>query len=86
MSKLKTQIGEALTSDFSENTWTFEMQDNFSVTAGEFAILPKDKYERLLVAMKGIVNSMSAHPDYEPNSEFMDMVTRCEDILDDVEQ
>ena len=85
MSKLKTQYGDSATSDFQENIWTFEMRGEFKVTAGAFAILPYEKYEKLIIAMKGIVNSMSAHPDYEPNSEFMDMVTRCEDILDDLE-
>lgn len=85
MSKLKVQFGESLTCDFEENTWTLEMDETFSISAGEFAIMPKEKYKKLITAMKGIVNSMSAHPDFEPNSEFMDMVTRCENILDDIE-
>lgn len=83
--KLKTQLATSLTSDFQENTWTFELDKDFKVMAGDFAILPRESYEKLIIAMKGIVNSMSAHPDYEPNSEFMDMVNRCEDILHDVE-
>jgi len=68
-------------SDFEENTWTFEMQEDFKVTAGEFAIIPKDKYDNLLTALKGIRNSMNVHPDCEPNSEFQDMVSRCDDAL-----
>ena len=84
MSKLKTQFGTAITADFEENTWTFEMNENFNVTAGEFAILPKEKYEALLVALKGIRNSMNVHPDCEENSEFEDMVSRCDDALSDV--
>lgn len=84
MSKLKTQFGTAITADFEENTWTFEMNENFNVTAGEFAILPKEKYETLLVALKGIRNSMNVHPDCEENSEFEDMVSRCDDALSDV--
>jgi hypothetical protein len=84
MSKLKTQFGKAVTADFEENTWTFEMDENFRVTAGEFAILPKEKYDALLVALKGIANSMNAHPDCEENSEFKDMVSRCDDALSDV--
>lgn len=84
MSKLKTQFGTAVTTDFEENTWTFEMDKNFKVTAGEFAILPKEKYDALLVALKGIRNSMNVHPDCEENSEFEDMVSRCDDALSDV--
>ena len=84
MSKLKTQFGTAVTADFEENTWTFEMDKNFKVTAGEFAILPKEKYDALLVALKGIRNSMNVHPDCEENSEFEDMVSRCDDALSDV--
>lgn len=84
MSKLKTQIGESLTGDFEENTWTFEMPKDFKVTAGMFAIIPEDKFERLLTALKGIRNSMNAHPDCEPNSEFEDMVTRCDDVLNEI--
>ena len=47
MSKLKTQIGETLTADFEEQTWTFEMDENFIITAGEFAIIPKENYDKL---------------------------------------
>jgi hypothetical protein len=84
MSKLKTQFGIALTADFEENTWTFEMSKDFKVTAGEFAILPKEKYDAILMALKGIRNSMNVHPDCEENSEFEDMVSRCDDALSNV--
>lgn len=47
MSKLKTQIGESLTADFEEQTWTFEMDENFNITSGEFAIIPKEDYDKL---------------------------------------
>ena len=40
------------------------------------------KYQKLLTAIKGIRNSMNAHPDCEPNSEFEDMVSRCDEILE----
>lgn len=84
MENLKTQFGTAVTADFEENTWTFEMDKNFKVIAGKFAILPKEKYDALLVALKGIRNSMNAHPDCEENSEFKDMVSRCDDVLSDI--
>jgi len=50
MSILKTQFGTAVTADFEESTWTFEMPENYEVSAGEFAIVPKEKYEQLLNA------------------------------------
>jgi hypothetical protein len=59
MSLLKTQFGTALTADFQESTWTFEMPEDYEVTAGEFAIVPKEKYDLLiytLEAIKGIEN------------------------------
>lgn len=84
MSKLKTQFGTAVTADFEGNTWTFEMDKNFKVTAGKFAILPKEKYDALLVALKGIRNSMNVHPDCEENSEFEGMVSRCDEILNEL--
>lgn len=83
MSKLNTQFGVAVTSDFSERTWTFEMPKKFSVSAGEFAILPKDKYERLIQALKGIRNSMNVHPDCTEESEFADMVSRCDESIEE---
>ena len=85
MTKLKTQIGDSLTSDFKDNTWTFEMPDNFNISAGEFAIIPKEKYDRLIVAMKGIVRSVSIHPDNTEDSEFEAMINRCNEALDNVE-
>lgn len=35
----KIQIGTSASADFEEGTWTFEMQEGFRVTAGEFAIV-----------------------------------------------
>jgi uncharacterized protein YfaQ (DUF2300 family) len=85
MSKLKTQLATSLTSDFQENTWTFELDKDFKVTAGGFAIVPRDKYEKLLVAVKGICRSVMAHPEYEEDSEFFDMVSRCVNAINDLE-
>lgn len=49
MGKFKgTQIGESAMADFEENTWTFEMKEDFQVIAGEFAIVPKEEYLQLL--------------------------------------
>ena len=43
---IKTQIGESLTGDLKEGTWTFEMDSDFKLCAGHFAIVPLDKYNR----------------------------------------
>lgn len=54
MSKLKTQFGTAITADFEENTWTFEMDKNFKVTAGEFAIVDKILYDQLIQSVEDL--------------------------------
>ena len=79
---LKTQFGESATANLEEGTWTFEIRDELKVSEGVFAILPEQKYQKLLTAIKGIRNSMNTHPDCEPNSEFEDMVSRCDEILE----
>ncbi len=33
------QIGESMTADFEENSWTFEMQEDVVIKAGTFAII-----------------------------------------------
>lgn len=54
MSILKTQTGISITGDFEEGTWTFEMQDGFEIAAGEFAIVPKDKYDKAIKVLNRI--------------------------------
>jgi len=60
MSKLKTQYGAAATADFSENTWTFEMYNSFFVSAGDFAIVPSQKYQALINMLDKINNIENA--------------------------
>ncbi len=84
MSKIKTQIGTSLTGDFGEGTWTFEMLGKFEIAAGDFAIIPNEKYVKLLAALKGIRNSMAIHPDCNTDSEFECMVSRCDEILNEI--
>lgn len=86
MSTLRTQIGASAMADFEENTWTFEMQEGYEITAGKFAIIPEDKYKRLLTALRGIRNSMAAHPDCEQGSEFADMIGRVDESLAEIKQ
>ena len=45
---MNVQFGEAFTADFEENTYTFLMKGNFTVCAGEYAILPREQYEQLI--------------------------------------
>ena len=45
---MSTQFGESLTGDFEERTWTFEMPEDFTIKAGEFAIVPKAEYESMI--------------------------------------
>lgn len=82
---MKTQVGKSLTADFQENTWTFEMKENFIITAGDFAVIPIRVLLELTTALKGIRNSMNVHPDCEPDSEFQDMVDRVDEILEKLE-
>jgi len=49
--KMDIQFGEALTADFEENTWTFQMSHNFKVRAGEFLITPKEDINAQLIAV-----------------------------------
>ena len=39
----RIQYGTANTADFSECTWTFDMIDDFTVSAGTFAVIKCDK-------------------------------------------
>ena len=46
--KLKTQIGTSISADFGDSTWTFEMDNEFTMKAGTFAIVPIDEYNSLI--------------------------------------
>jgi len=48
---MNTLFGELLTGDFEENTMTFEMQGDFTLKAGEFAIVPKAEYDAMVEFM-----------------------------------
>ena len=60
MSILKTQFGTAVTADFEELTWTFEMPKEYEVSAGEFAIVPKEKYDKLIEMFNRILKIENA--------------------------
>ena len=48
MKTIKTQFGTSISADFDEQTWTFKIPEDFSVSAGEFAIIDKATYEELI--------------------------------------
>jgi hypothetical protein len=78
MSDLKTQIGRSQVSDF--DTWTFSKKDLFQPYKGDFAIIPIQVFQEFLHAVQGMRNSMNVHPHCEPDSEFLDMVSRVDEI------
>lgn len=40
------QFGKSLTADFENNTWTFLMEGNYDVSAGDFVIIPRKMWEK----------------------------------------
>ncbi|MDP2687545.1 MAG: hypothetical protein Q8O62_10000 [Aequorivita sp.] len=42
--KTSVQFGTSVTADFQEGTWTFQMPKDFTMTAGNFAILPLSEF------------------------------------------
>ena len=81
----KTQIGKSLTRDLKENTWTFEMGENFKPRAGHFAILPLDDFQSLKRALTSCKMSLQAHPDNTTDSEFESFVSLADEILNKIE-
>jgi hypothetical protein len=81
----KTQIGKSLTRDLKENTWTFEMGENFKPRAGHFAIVPLDDFQELKRALTSCKMSLQAHPDNTTDSEFEGFVSLADEILNKIE-
>lgn len=52
----KLQYGDVFSADFSENTITFEMNDSFSICAGEFAIIRLDSLKDKIALEEFIEN------------------------------
>jgi len=48
----KVFIGTSDSCDFEQNTWTFSFENRFQVSAGEYAILKRSDYQRLLAAAR----------------------------------
>lgn len=57
---MKPQFGESLLADFEENTWTFEMPEDFKVISGNFAIIKTESYNELLNAFTELTIAVSS--------------------------
>ena len=49
------QFGTADSADFEKNTWTFQMDGNYGVQGGRFAIMPEHEYVRLQKLLEPLV-------------------------------
>lgn len=84
MSNKKTQFGQSLMGDFEENTWTFEMEKDFKLTAGDFAILPKIDFEVLVILVKRLKLAISKDKKAKMNSEITLCVFKLNESLEDL--
>ena len=48
----KVFTGTSDSCDFEQNTWTFTFKDPFQVSTGEYAILRRQDYQKLLAAAR----------------------------------
>lgn len=70
----KIQIGASLSGDLKENTWTFEMQEEMSLIAGKFALIPLDDFDEIKDALnkaKAILQSMGVKTTDRVGGEIM---------------
>lgn len=51
-----TQFGILLCGDFSEKTLTFEMDEDFFIQAGKYALLKKDVYDEMVSKIERLEN------------------------------
>ena len=86
MSDIKTvQIGQLVTVDFQDKTLTFEMDNDFIIKAGTFAIMERSLFNDLKRVLKSCKMSLHAHPDNTEDSEFEGFVSLANEILEKVE-
>ena len=86
MGKIKTvQIGQLVTSDFEENTLTFEMSHQFTAKAGVYVIMDQSVFTELKRVLKSCKISLQTYPNNEPNSEFDGFVSLANGILNNLD-
>lgn len=76
---LPTQIGTSFEADFEKNTWTFEMQDNFTVAAGGFVIMDTAVYRDLIVAANDV---LANQPPGELPEALVDALNRLNQLVE----
>lgn len=86
MKTVSTQIATSMTADFDENTWTFLMPDNYTVWAGQFAIVDKQVYDRMKTIIQYVDNECSVGSmTADLSHDFVDCLRTRLDTLKEVE-
>jgi hypothetical protein len=84
MKTIKSQTGTSLTADFQENTWTFEMEENFVMVAGEFSIVPKNQFTELITLVQRLKFAISKDEKAKMNSEITNYVFQINESFENM--
>ncbi len=78
MNEVGTQIATSFSADFDENTWTFLMPENYKVWAGDFAIVDKQVYDKMLAALKMVDDARNYFaPNLRITNEIFEKVNQA---------
>lgn len=77
MNGVKTQFGISATADFEDNTWTFEMPPVYAVSAGEFAIVPKEYFDQIVTDIEAIKEAVMI----SRRADLAHVIDKCDDTL-----
>lgn len=80
----KVQIGDLITGDFKEKTLTFEIENDFIIKSGKYAIIEQETFKELKRALNSCVMSMNVHPDNTQDSEFEGFISLGVDVLNKI--
>jgi hypothetical protein len=84
MKTIKSQTGNSLTADFQDNTWTFEMEENFVMVAGEFSIVPKNQFTELITLVQRLKFAISKDEKAKMNSEITKYVFQINESFENM--
>ena len=78
------QIGQSITCDFDENTWTLKMPKGFCWTGGKFALVPTEQFEYLNNKIEELrdtigIKSSEILKSQSDNKKLSDM---CDELAD----
>ncbi len=78
------QIGQSITCDFDENTWTLKMPKGFCWTGGKFALVPTEQFEYLNNKIEELrdtigIKSSEILKSQSDNKELSDM---CDELAE----